>query len=178
MNWLVFSGLVISGFAGCIEFGAFLLVYPVIRRFPDGTCIEVQQKLSRRRDFALSLPSALIPILLGGDAFQFTENSWANRAAWGAVFCFSVALAVTILWHNPITRTIAGWNPSALPPNWKPIRVRWHITQGVRGFLQFVGFSLFCFSIAIRSPIWEDRATQTTMGRSSNSSCLSLINDR
>jgi len=153
MDWLAFSGLVISGVVGCTEFGAFLLVCPVIYQLPDRTCIEIQQKLSRRRDPVLSLPSTLIPILLVGDALRFTENSWANRAAWGAVFCFSVALAVIIWWHKPITKTIAGWNPGVLPPDWKPIQTRWRITQGIQGFLQFVGFVLFCFSVAVRPPI-------------------------
>jgi hypothetical protein len=148
MDFLAFSGIVVSGFVGCTEFGAFLMVYPVIALLPDITRIEIQQKLSRRRDLVLSLPSALTPLLLVGDALRLTEDNWANRGDWAAIFCFSVALAVTFWWHNPTTKTIASW--TALPTDWKKIQTYWHLAQAARGSLQFLGFAFFCFSVATR----------------------------
>jgi hypothetical protein len=150
MDWLAFSGLVFSGFVACSEFGSFLLVGSVLTHLADVERIELQQRLSARRETILVFPSALIPILLVGDALRFTEDSWSNRTVWGAIFCFSVALAVTFWWHNPITRGMANWNPRVPPEDWKMILRNWRAAQGARALLQFAGFALFCVSVTTR----------------------------
>jgi hypothetical protein len=151
MDWLAFSGLVFSGFVACSEFGSFLLIGSVIKRLADLDRIELQRRLSNRREAILAFPSAVIPIILVGDALRFTEDSWSNRSAWGAIFCFSVALAVTFWWHNPITRAIAVWNPRVPPEDWKTVLNKWRAAEAARSLLQFAGFVLFCASATTRS---------------------------
>jgi Domain of unknown function (DUF1772) len=150
MDWLAFSGLVLSGFVACCEFGAFLMVCPIVRRLADTECVETQRKLLHRRETILAIPSALIPIILVGDALRFTQDSWANRTVWGAIFCFSAALAVTFWWYSPITKSIDAWNSRLLPTDWKLVQARWHAAQAARGVLQFAGFILFCLSVSSR----------------------------
>jgi uncharacterized membrane protein len=150
MDWLEFFDLVVPGFAACAEFGFFLFVRPNIRRLPDRHSIEAEQRFLRTFNRVMPILTGLSVILLLIYAFRFKENNIANQTVWGAVFCFSAAGASTIWLNQPLEQEIAGWNPEQLPADWKSVRNRWAIAQGLRASLQLLGFILFCVSIAKR----------------------------
>ena len=150
MDWLEFFDLVVPGFVACVEFGFFLFVRPNIRRLPDRYRVEVEQGFLRTFYRVMPILTGVSVILILIYAFRFTENNFANQMVWGAVFCFSAAGASSIWLNQPIEREIAAWSPEQLPANWKSVRGRWTIAQGLRASLQFLGFILFCVSIAAR----------------------------
>jgi Domain of unknown function (DUF1772) len=150
MDWLEFFDLVVPGFVACVEFGFFLFVRPNIRRLPDRYRVEVEQGFLRTFYRVMPILTGVSVILILIYAFRFTENNFANQMVWGAVFCFSAAGASSIWLNQPIEHEIAGWSPEQLPANWKSVRARWTIAQGLRASLQFLGFILFCVSIAVR----------------------------
>jgi uncharacterized membrane protein len=150
MDWLEFFDLVVAGFVACVEFGFFLFVRPNIRRLPDRYRVEVEQGFLRTFYRVMPILTGVSVILILIYAFRFTENNFANQMVWGAVFCFSAAGASSIWLNQPIEQEIAGWSPEQLPVNWKSVRARWTIAQGLRASLQFLGFIVFCVSIAVR----------------------------
>jgi hypothetical protein len=150
MDWLEFFDLVVPGFAACVEFGFFLFVRPNIRRLPDRYRIEVEQGFLRTFYRVMPILTGVSVILILIYAFRFTENNFTNQMVWGSVFCFSAAGASSIWLNQPIEQEIAGWSPEQLPENWKSVRARWTIAQGLRASLQFLGYIIFCVSIAVR----------------------------
>jgi uncharacterized membrane protein len=150
MDWLEFFDLVVPGFAACAEFGFFLFVRPNIRRLPDRQSIEAEQGFLRTFNRAMPILTGLSVVLILIYAFRFKENDIANQTVWGAVFCFSAAGASGIWLNHPLAQEIAGWNPEQLPADWKSVRTRWAIAQGLRASLQMLGFILFCVSLAAR----------------------------
>jgi hypothetical protein len=149
MDWLEFFNLVVPGFVACLEFGFFLFVRPNIRQLPDRYRAEVEQRFLRTFNRVMPILTGLSVILILLYALGLKENNTANQMVWGAVFCFSAAGASTIWLNQPIEQEIAGWNPEQLPPEWKSLRARWAIAQGLRASLQLLGFILFCLSIAV-----------------------------
>jgi uncharacterized membrane protein len=148
MDWLEFFNLVVPGFVACAEFGFFLFVRPNMRRLPDRQRVEVEQGFLRTFSRVMPILTGLSVILILIYALGFKENNVANQMVWGAVFCFSAAGASSIWLNQPIEHEIAGWNPEQLPADWKSVRTRWAIGQGLRASLQLLGFILFCVSIA------------------------------
>jgi hypothetical protein len=150
MDWLEFFDLVVPGFVACAEFAFFLFVRPNVRRIPDRYRVEVEQGFLRTFYRVMPILTGLSVILILIYAFRLKENNIANQTVWGAVFCFSAAGASAIWLNQPIEEEIAGWIPEQLPADWKLVRARWTIAQGLRASLQLLGFILFCVSIATR----------------------------
>src|SRR6478672_10717216 len=136
MDWLEFFDLMVPAFVACTEFGFFLFVRPNIRRLPDRHRIEVEQGFLRTFYRVMPILTGVSVILILIYAFRFKENNFANQMVWGAVFCFSAAGASSIWLNQPIEKEIAGWNPAQLPADWRLVRARWTIAQGIRASLQ------------------------------------------
>jgi len=148
MDWLEFLVLVVPGFAACAEFALFLFVRPNIRQLPEAHRVEVEQGLLRTFNRVMPILTGLSVILILIYALRFKENDIPNQAVWAAVFFFSAAGASSIWLNQPIDRQIADWNPDELPADWKLVRARWTMAQGVRASLQLLGFILLCITMA------------------------------
>jgi len=148
MDWLEFLVLVVPGFAACAEFALFLFVRPNIRQLPEAHRVEVEQGLLRTFNRVMPILTGLSVILILIYALRFKENDIPNQAVWAAVFFFSAAGASSIWLNQPIDQQIANWNPDELPADWKLVRARWTMAQGVRASLQLLGFILLCITMA------------------------------
>jgi hypothetical protein len=150
MDWLESLDLVVPGFVACAEFGFFVFARPVLRRLPEKFQVEVEQGVVRTYGRVMPIFTGISVILILIYALRLTENNAANRAVWIAVFFFSAAVATSIWLNQPIEHQIGNWNPEQLPVDWKSVRRRWVIAQGLRASLQLAGFVLFCVSIGAR----------------------------
>jgi uncharacterized membrane protein len=67
-----------------------------------------------------------------------------GRARWLfalAAVIFLVSLVVTVTIEVPMNRSIAQWNPEAVPQDWAAMRDRWlsfHLVRTIGGFVAFV----------------------------------------
>jgi hypothetical protein len=147
---LEFFDLIVPGFLACAEFGFFLFMRPSIRTLPERDRVVVEQRFLRAFNRVMPILSGISVILILIYALRFKENSAANRAVWGALFCFSAAIASSIWLNRSVDEEITGWDPERLPENWNAIWKRRAIAQGLRASLQLLGFLLLCGSIAAR----------------------------
>jgi hypothetical protein len=150
MDCLEFFDLIVPGFLACAEFGFFLFMRPSIRTLPERDRVVVEQRFLRAFNRVMPILSGISVILILIYALRFKENSAANRAVWGALFCFSAAIASSIWLNRSVDEEITGWDPERLPENWNAIWKRRAIAQGLRASLQLLGFLLLCGSIAAR----------------------------
>jgi hypothetical protein len=150
MDCLEFFDLIVPGFLACAEFGFFLFMRPSIRTLPERDRVVVEQRFLRAFNRVMPILSGISVILILIYALRFKENSAANRAVWGALFCFSAAIASSIWLNRSVDEEITGWDPEHLPENWNAIWKRRAIAQGLRASLQLLGFLLLCGSIAAR----------------------------
>ena len=150
MDWQEFASLIVSGLVAGADFGSFVLVYPIIRGLPDPHRVQVHQRLLAKSERLFPLLVLLAAIFVINDALHFAKDSPANRAVWGAVFCFATVVAASIWFNQPIHQTISGWNPQQLPDDWKAVEARSTLAHGVRSTLQLIGFALLCVSVALR----------------------------
>jgi hypothetical protein len=150
MDWLESLVLIVPGFVACAEFGFFVFVRPILGRLPERFQLEVEQRLVRAYGRLMPIYTGIAVILLLIYALRFTQNNTANRAVWIAVFFFSAAAATSIWLDQEIEHVILNWNPEQLPEDWKFVRRRWIIAQGLRSSLQLAGFILFCISLGAR----------------------------
>jgi hypothetical protein len=150
MDWLESFVLIVPGFVACAEFGFFAFVRPTLNRLPERVQLELEQRLVRTYGRLMPVSSGISVILLLIYALRLTQNNTANRAVWIAVFFFSAAAAISIWLNQAIEYEIVNWNPEQLPGDWKFVRRRWIIAQGLRSSLQLAGFILFCISLGAR----------------------------
>ncbi len=150
MDWQEFASLIVSGLVAGADFGSFVLVYPIIRGLPDPHRVKVHQRLLAKSERLFPVLVLLAAIFVINDALHFAKDSPANRAVWGAVFCFATVVAASIWFNQPIHQTINGWNPEQLPDDWKAVEARSTLAHGVRSTLQLIGFGLLCISVALR----------------------------
>ena len=68
---------------------------------------------------------------------------------WLAVASFGLSLASTIVFNVPINLATGRWDADDPPSDWKAIRVRWELFQGVRSWLLLAGFVLVSAGFAI-----------------------------
>ena len=150
MDWLESLDLIVPGFVASAEFGFFVFLRPIIHRLPEKIQVQVEQRVVRSYGRVIPILSGISVVLILIYALRLTENNVANRAVWIAVFFFSTAVATSIWLNQPVENEIWNWNPESLPADWKSVRRRWVIAQGLRSSLQLAGFILFCVSIGAR----------------------------
>ena len=150
MDWLVSLDLVVPGFVACAEFGFFVLTRPILRRLPERFQVEFEKGVVRTYGRVMPIFTTISVILILIYALRLTENNAANRAVWVAVFFFSAAVATSVWLNQPIEHEISNWNFERLPADWKSVRRRWVVAQGLRASFQLAGYIVFCVSIGAR----------------------------
>jgi uncharacterized membrane protein len=148
---LEFLTLVITGFTACAEFGSYAFVHPVIRRLPPEHHVFVEKGLLRTFGRVMPVLMALCPVLSIAYATQASAGPGAPIGfRWMSAIVFVAALISTILFNVPINLATRRWNPQNPPQNWKEIRNRWELFQGIRSWLLLIGFGLLCLAVAAR----------------------------
>jgi len=146
---LGFATLVVGGFTACAEFGSYAFVHPVIRRLPAASHIEVEQGLLRT--FGRVMPVLMTATLALGVANTVAVGGQGGPAGWrwAAAAAYIAALTSTVIFNVPVNLATGRWDPQHPPENWKQVRDRWEIFQGLRSWLLLTGFVLTCAGFAI-----------------------------
>ena len=146
---LGFATLVVGGFTACAEFGSYAFVHPVIRRLPAASHIEVEQGLLRT--FGRVMPVLMTATLALGVANALAAGGQGGPAGWrwAAAAAYIAALTSTVIFNVPVNLATGRWDPQHPPENWKQVRDRWEIFQGLRSWLLLTGFVLTCAGFAI-----------------------------
>lgn len=145
MDWFLFGILVVTGFTACAEFGSFLFVHSVIRKLPSKHHIEVEKGLLKT--FGSVMPFLMtISVIASWSYFGQvgTDAGTQSLLALLAAISFSLSLFFTLIGNVPINLATGKWDPDNPPENWKQIRNRWELFQGIRSSLLFLGFVLLC----------------------------------
>jgi uncharacterized membrane protein len=152
VDGLGFAALLLVGFTASAEFSSYAFVHPVVRKLPPQHHIAIEQGLLRtfgRVMPALMPLSSLIALLY---VFTLGEEvvSTARGVAWAAVVCVVLAVVVTVVVNVPINAATSRWDAEQPPPDWRAVRRRWELFQGLRSWLLLAGFVLLCLSTALR----------------------------
>jgi Domain of unknown function (DUF1772) len=144
-----FATLVVTGFTSCAEFGSFAFVHPVIRRLPQRQHLDVEQRLLRT--FGRVMPFLMTACVILGIANASRSAGEGGPAIWRwlAAASFAAALASTLAFNVLINLATARWDPASPPPDWKRVRNRWELFQGIRSSLLLIGFVLASVGFAI-----------------------------
>lgn len=148
---LEFATLIVTGFASCAEFGSYAFVHPVIRRLPPEHHVNVEKGLLKTFGRLMPVLMTLCPVLSIAYAIQLSAAVGpANTIRWSSAIVFVGALISTFIFNVPINLATGRWNPEDPPQNWKEIRNRWELFQGIRSWLLLIGFLLVCLAVATR----------------------------
>lgn len=147
MNWLLFAALAVTGFVACAEFGSYAFVHPVIKRLPPREHLQVEQGLLETfgRVMPPGMTAAPVLVLLYASLPSDADVSWLS---WVAVTALFLALATTIAVNVGINLRTGGWGIENPPENWRSLRNRWEVFQGVRSWLLLTGFIALCAQAA------------------------------
>jgi uncharacterized membrane protein len=151
LNLLEFVAIVVTGFTSCAEFGSYAFVHPVIRHLPPEHHVTVEQGLLKTFGRVMPVLMILSVALSLAYAIQLRAvNGTANTIGWSSAIAFVAALVSTIIFNVPINLATGKWDPQNPPQNWKEIRNRWELFQGIRSWLLLIGFVLLCLAAAAR----------------------------
>lgn len=147
MEWLQFATLAVVGFVACAEFGSYAFVHPVIKRLPPRQHLHVEQGLLKTfgRVMPVGMTAAPVLALLSASLGSEADVSWLS---WVAVIALFLALATTIAVNVGINVRTGRWDAENPPENWREIRTRWEVFQGIRSWLLLIGFILVCAQAA------------------------------
>ena len=150
MKVLDFFTLFVVGFTACAEFGSYAFVHPVIRRLPLEHHLAVEQGLLRT--FGRVMPVLMTGSVLLGIAHASAGGGNGGPAIWRWLGAASLiaALISTIIVNVPINLATGRIDPAAPPADWRSMRNRWEVFQGVRSWLLLIGFAFICVGFAVR----------------------------
>lgn len=150
MKVLDFFTLFIVGFTSCAEFGSYAFVHPVVRRLPLEHHLTVEQGLLRT--FGRVMPVLMTGSVLLGIAHASAGGGNGGPAIWRWLGAASLiaALISTIIVNVPINLATGRIDPAAPPADWRSMRNRWEVFQGVRSWLLVIGFAFICVGFAVR----------------------------
>jgi len=150
MDVLGFFALVVTGFAACAEFGSYAFVHPVIRELPQEHHLRVEQGLLRT--FGRVMPVLMTLCVVLSISYSVSLNAVGGIAQivrWLAAGSLVLALISTIIFNVPINIATGRWDADNPPNNWKDVRDRWELFQGLRSWLLLIGFVLLCLAITL-----------------------------
>ena len=151
MDILGFVSLVITGFTACAEFGSYAFVHPVIRELPTEQHVQVERGLLKTFGRIMPVFMTLCVILAVAYAIQMNDQqSLARSVRWAAAAAFTLALISTIIFNVPINLATGRWDPKNPPSDWKQVRTRWELFQGVRSWLLLIGFVLLSLALTLK----------------------------
>jgi uncharacterized membrane protein len=145
---LGFATLSVVGFTACAEFGSYAFVHPVIRKLPVEHHVAVEKGLLRTF-------GRVMPVLMTASAGLALANASVSGGhggpqlwRWAGAAALIVALVSTIIVNVPINLATGKLDPAAPPSDWRAIRHRWEVFQGIRSWLLVIGFVLIGIGFA------------------------------
>ncbi len=145
----VLSLLLVGGIAGA-ELGSWCCVQPVVARLPYEQYVAIEQAMLRT--FGRIMP-VLMP-LSGVLAIALIVVSRGERSVvlWlrvAAALCIAVTVVTTLTVNVPINTRTASWELTNDASEWRHMRDRWHVFQGVRGGLFASAFVLLTIPLVV-----------------------------
>lgn len=147
MNWLLFAALVVTGFVACAEFGSYALVHPVIKRLPKREHLQVEQGLMKTFGRVMPPGMTAAPVLVLLYASLALDDD-VSALSWISAVALFISLATTIAVNVGINLRTGGWDIENPPENWRELRNRWELFQGIRSWLLLIGFIALCAEAA------------------------------
>jgi uncharacterized membrane protein len=141
--------LLITGFVSCAEFGSYAFVHPVLRQLPPTQHISVEQGLLRTFGRVMPVGMTLCLVLAVLHASIPGGEGGPLLWRWLAAAAFGAALVSTIVFNVPINLATGRWDAANPPADWKQIRNRWEIFQGLRSWLLLIGFAFISVGFAV-----------------------------
>lgn len=149
MKFLDFFTLFVIGFTGCAEFGSYAFVHPVIRRLPLEHHLAVEQGLLRTFGRVMPVLMPVSMILAIAHASVAGGNGGPSVWRWLGAASLIASLISTVIVNVPINLATGRIDPAAPPADWRSMRNRWEIFQGVRSWLLVIGFVFICVGFAV-----------------------------
>src|SRR5258708_4569840 len=151
MDILGFVALVITGFTACAEFGSYAFVHPVLRTLPSEQRVRAEQGLLKTFGRVMPVLMTLCVVLTIAYAVQLNgQLGLAHTVRWLAAGAFTLALISTLIFNVPINLATGRWDPTHPPSDWKQVRTRWEVFQGVRSWLLLIGFVLLTLALTLK----------------------------
>jgi len=119
--------------------GAHLFALPNKINMGQGQYFTAQSIYSGWALLGIVLIGALIAN--GALAFMIRDGTGPFMFALAAVLCFAASLVVFFIWVFPANQATNNW--TAVPADWRALRIRWEYGHAVSAIL---GFSALCFT--------------------------------
>lgn len=145
---LGFATLSVVGFTAFAEFGSYAFVHPVIRKLPVEHHVAVEKGLLRTFGRVMPVLMTLSAALAIANASVVGGEGGPYLWRWAAAASLILALVSTIIVNVPINLATAKLDPAAPRSDWRSLRNRWEVFQGIRSWLLLIGFVLICVGFA------------------------------
>lgn len=146
MSLLTFAVLALAGFTACAEFGSYAFVHPVLKRLDVEAHIQAERGLVRTfgRVMPVLMPLSLLVVIAWGSAAG--EASLLLRGV--AIGSWASGVLTTVLVNVGINIQTARWDEARSAQEWRAMRNRWEIFQGVRSLAFLVSYLFVAAAVA------------------------------
>lgn len=143
--------LVLVGWIAGAELGSWCCVQPVVARLPYEQYVAAEQAMLRTfgriMPVLMPLSGVLAIVLIVASRGERSLVVWLRVAA---ACCIAVTIVTTLAVNVPINTRTASWQLTNDASEWQQMRERWHVYQGVRGWLFASAFVLLTIPLAMR----------------------------
>ena len=143
--------LVLVGWIAGAELGSWCCVQPVVARLPYEQYVAAEQAMLRTfgRIMPVLMPlSGLLAIAL--IVLSRGERSLVLWLRVAAALCIAVTVVTTLTVNVPINTRTLRWQLTNDSSEWQQMRERWHVYQGIRGWLFASAFVLLTIPLVMR----------------------------
>lgn len=146
MPLLTFAVLALAGFTACAEFGSYAFVHPVLRRLDVETHVTVEQGLVRTfgRVMPVLMPLSLLVVIAWGSLASETSAPLRGLAIGSWAFGVLTTVAVNV----GINVQTSRWDGERPATQWRAMRSRWEVFQGIRSWAFLVSFLFVVAAVA------------------------------
>jgi uncharacterized membrane protein len=143
--------LVLVGWIAGAELGSWCCVQPVVARLPYEHAVAIEQAMLRTFGRIMPVLMPLSGVL--AIALIVMSRDERNLVLWlrvVAALCIVVTIVTTLTVNVPINTRTEGWQLTSEASAWQHMRERWHLYQGVRGWLFASAFVLLTVPLVLR----------------------------
>jgi uncharacterized membrane protein len=143
--------LLAVGWVSGAEIGSWFGIQPIVEKLPYEQQVNLEQAMLKTfgRIMPIIMPfSTVIVIVLA----IFSRND-PNVVLWlriVAAICIAITIVTTLTINVPINSLTNKWAITDDFEKWSQMRTRWHLFQGVRGWLFLVSFILLTIASTIQ----------------------------
>ena len=121
----------------------------MIRKLPIEHHVAVEKGLLRTFGRVMPVLMTASAGLALANASVASGHGGPDLWRWAGAASLIVALVSTIIVDVPINLATGKLDPAAPPSDWRSIRNRWEVFQGIPSWLLVIGFVLICVGFAV-----------------------------